>query len=82
MTRVVVGIVLLGVGLALFLGVVYGFDTVAVSMLFALLLLGGLAIAVARGKERGMTAPARCHSCGGLMSPNAPYCKHCGQPTG
>ena len=82
MTRIVVAIVLLGVGLALFLGVAYGFDTTAVSMLFVLVLLGGLAIAVARGKERGMTSPARCSSCGGLMSPNAPYCKHCGQPTG
>ena len=81
MTRVVVTIVLFGLGLALLLGVVYGFDAAAVSMLLALVLLGALAIAVARGKERGMTAPARCGSCGGLMSPNAPYCKHCGQPS-
>ena len=81
MTRFVVTIVGFGIGLALLLGFLYGFDSAAVSMLFALVALGALAIAVARGKERGMTAPATCGSCGGLMSPNAPYCKHCGQPT-
>ena len=81
MTRLVVIIVASGIALALVLGFLYRFDSAAVSMLFALVVLGALAIAVARGKERGMTAPATCASCGGLMSPNAPYCKHCGEPT-
>lgn len=80
MTRIVIGVVVTGLVMAVALGLEYGFDTAAVSMLFALVVLGALAIAVARGKERGLTAPARCGSCGGLLSPNAPYCKHCGQP--
>ncbi len=61
-------------------GFSYGFDGVAIGLFFGLAMLGGLAIAVARGKDKGMTAPAQCASCGGLISPNAPYCKHCGEP--
>lgn len=65
---------------ALFTGFNYGWDDVAIGLFFGLSVIGGLAIAVARGKDKGMTAPAQCTACGGLMSPNAPYCKHCGEP--
>ena len=80
MTRVVTIFVIVVVVNAVVLGYMYGFDPTATAILFALVVLGGLSIAVARGKDKGITAPATCASCDGLISPNAPYCKHCGAP--
>lgn len=77
-TRVVTFFVLMTLANAALLGAGYGFDDVAVALFFGLVVIGALAIAVARGRDKGLTAPATCASCGGLMSPNAPYCKHCG----
>jgi hypothetical protein len=80
MTRAVTIFVMVVLVNALILGYMYGFDSTAIAILCALVVVGGLAIAVARGRDKGLTAPATCASCGGLMSPNAPYCKHCGTP--
>lgn len=80
MTRVVTIFVIVVVVNALVLGYMYGFDSTAIAILFALVVVGALAIAVTRGKDKGLTAPATCASCEGLISPNAPYCKHCGAP--
>lgn len=29
----------------------------------------------------GRVQPGTCSECNGVISPNAPYCKHCGAPT-
>ena len=79
-TRVVAFFVISTLAFAALTGSSYGWDAIAIELFFGLAVIGALAIAVARGKDKGMTAPARCASCGGLMSPNAPYCKHCGEP--
>ena len=77
----VTGLVVAGVALAL----TYargGFDTRA-WVLFALLLFqGGLAIAAMWTSRRGKVGPRQCEACGGLVSRNAPYCKHCGARPG
>ena len=78
MTRAITTFVVVVLVNALVFGYMYGFDSTAIAILCALVVVGGLAVAVARGRDKGLTAPATCVSCGGLMSPNAPYCKHCG----
>lgn len=79
-TRVVATFVISILGFAAVTGFSYGFDDVAIGLFFGLVLIGSLAIAVARGQDKGIARPAQCGSCGGLLSPNAPYCKHCGEP--
>ena len=80
MTRAVTIFVMVVLVNAVVFGYMYGFDSTAIAILIALVSVGALAIAVARGKDKGLTAPATCASCDGLISPNAPYCKHCGAP--
>lgn len=80
MTKAVTGFVIIVLLIALLFGLNYGFDATALILFVALVAVGALAIAVARAKDEGMAAPAQCAACGGLMSPNAPYCKHCGEP--
>ncbi|MDQ3784948.1 MAG: hypothetical protein M3360_08750 [Actinomycetota bacterium] len=80
MTVWVTGVVVAGVGLALLVGVVRGFDAVSLTILVGIVALGTLAIAVARRAGMGTVGPGRCEACGGLISPNAPVCKHCGAP--
>ena len=65
---------------AVVLGLGVGFDAPALAILATMIALGVLAIVIARKSEGGAVGPATCSSCGGLMSPNAPYCKHCGKP--
>jgi predicted amidophosphoribosyltransferase len=43
-------------------------------------LLGLVVIAAAIKVRGGRISPGECPNCGGLISPNAPYCKHCGAP--
>lgn len=81
MTAWVTGIVAAGVTLVLLAGVTRGFDTASLSILAGIVVLGGLAIAVARRAGTGIVGPGRCDGCGGLISPNAPVCKHCGAAT-
>jgi hypothetical protein len=58
-------------------GLAGGFDVVSVIILVLIVGCGALAIAVVRKSGAGVR-PAQCASCGGLISPHAPYCKHCG----
>lgn len=81
MTGVVVVIVTVGIALAVGLGIAQGFDSTAVILLVFAVVFGLLAVAVSRKVGSGLVRPARCGECGGLISPNAPYCKHCGSPT-
>jgi hypothetical protein len=55
-----------------------GFDAVGLTLLVAIAALGALGVGAARRASRGTIAPARCRECDGVVSPNAPYCKHCG----
>lgn len=71
-------IVVAGLALALALGFSQGFDATSVTILVAIALVGALAIAAANRSSRGLAAPATCDECGGVISPNAPFCKHCG----
>jgi hypothetical protein len=78
-SRVVTILVAVGVIEAVVLGYTFGVDVAALSILGSLLAVGVLAIVVARKSEAGgVVGPVRCDECGGLISPNAPYCKHCG----
>lgn len=70
----------LGMALALMLAVDAGGDPVTLAILALVLATGALGIAVVRRSGSAAVGPARCFSCGGLISPNAPYCKHCGEP--
>ena len=73
--------ILVGVGIAgaVLLGLGLGFDSTSLVILGFIVLFGGLAIAIADKANRGAVHPATCPSCGGLISPNAPHCKHCGE---
>lgn len=81
MSRIVTLVVVIGLVEAVVLGYNFGFDVAAISILGSLLAVGALSIVVARKSEKGAVGvgPITCESCGGLISPNAPYCKHCGQ---
>lgn len=81
MTAWVTGIVVAGVSLAVLAGAGRGFDTVSLTILGGILALGALAIAVSRRAGTGAVGPGHCAHCGGLISPNAPMCKHCGAST-
>jgi hypothetical protein len=78
LTALVVGVVAAGVALAVALGVAAGFDLLAVVLLALIAVFGVLGVVVARRAQAGTVVPGRCSECGGLLSPNAPYCKHCG----
>ena len=78
MRAITVAIVLVGLAMALVLGLARGFDGRALAILGSMAAVGALAIAVAYRSQAGAMAPARCDECGGVISPNAPYCKHCG----
>jgi hypothetical protein len=82
MSRLVTIFVVLSLVEAVVLGIGVGFDVAAVAILITLVATGVLAIVIARKSEGDAIGPAVCPSCGGLMSPNAPYCKHCGEPVG
>ena len=79
MTIPTVVIVVAGVATTAALGLVAGFDA-GVTLIFGLVVaLGVLSVAVARKAGSGAITPARCPSCGGVVSANAPFCKHCGR---
>jgi hypothetical protein len=76
----VIAIVVAGLALAVLIGLSRGFDARAFVMLVLLFAFGAFALAVVGRSGSGEVGPARCPSCGGLVSPNAPRCKHCGAP--
>ncbi|MGH2787586.1 MAG: hypothetical protein ACRDJV_06705 [Actinomycetota bacterium] len=55
-----------------------GVDAAAAVLIALIAALGVMAVAVARKAGSGAVEPARCRKCGGLNSPTAPLCKHCG----
>lgn len=79
--RIVTIFVVISIVEAVLLGIGFGFDVAAISILLSMVALGILAIVIARKSQSGdAVGPATCEECGGLISPNAPYCKHCGHP--
>ncbi len=78
MKRAVSTLVVIGIALAFGFGLAGGFDVAAAIIFMLIVACGALAIAVTARSELGEVGPASCDSCGGLISPNAPYCKHCG----
>lgn len=78
MTAAVVVTVVTGVILSVMIGLKRGGFTAASLLLLGLVVgFGALAIIVARKSRSGLVEPRACPHCGGLISPNAPYCKHC-----
>ena len=82
MSAAVTVLVLVAIVFAVSIGVVAGLDLYAGVILGLILVFGALALAVARRSSVGAIGPSRCRQCGGVLSPNAPYCKHCGARTG
>jgi hypothetical protein len=79
-TFLAVAIIVAGVIVAFVLGIVAGFDAVGIVIFFMILLVGALGVAAVTRFRSGDIGPARCKECDGVISPNAPYCKHCGAP--
>jgi hypothetical protein len=80
MSGATIAIVVAGFVAVGFAAVTSGVDVTAIVILALIGVLGGLAVSVARKSRSGAVKPATCGACGGLNSPNAPYCKHCGAP--
>ena len=78
MTAVAIGIVVLGLTITSAVAVAVGLDMTSAVILLLIFAMGALAIAVAHKRDSGRVGPAECSSCGGVISPTAPYCKHCG----
>lgn len=76
----VVAIVVIGIAAAAAAGAATGFDAATAAILALIVATGMLAVAVAARSRTGTIRPARCDVCGGLISSNAPRCKHCGVP--
>ena len=71
-------LVVLGIALVVSVAFVAGADAATVFYLVPILGLGALALGVALKTRGGKVRPRECAECGGLVSPHAPYCKHCG----
>jgi uncharacterized protein YqgC (DUF456 family) len=81
MKLAITALVVIGIALSLYAGLHAGFDATSVALVALIAAVGILAVAVVRKWESGTIGPGKCASCGGLISPNAPLCKHCGGAT-
>jgi len=75
-------LVLVAVTFVVSVGIVAGLDFYAAVILGLIVAFGALALAIAKRSRSGTIGPARCFKCDGMVSPNAPYCKHCGARLG
>jgi hypothetical protein len=78
MSTLAVAIVVAGLVVAAALAIAVGLDATGTIILALILATGALALVVVRKARDGIVSPSQCPECGGLVSPNAPYCKHCG----
>lgn len=76
----VIGIVVAASAAVIALSIGEGVDAMGALILVLIALTGVVSIALVRKAARGSVAPAQCRRCGGLVSADAPYCKHCGAP--
>ncbi len=67
-----------GIVAAILLGIGMAFDVTALIILGGIVIVGVVGLGVVAKMRSGAVAPLECPECGGLLSPNAPYCKHCG----
>ena len=77
MNAAVIALVVVGIAFVLAVSTQVA-DAATLTIAGFVIATGALAIAVVRRSRSGTVAPATCRECGGLISPNAPYCKHCG----
>jgi len=82
MSAAVSVLVLVAVAFVVSVGIVAGLDAYAAVILGLILAFGAVALAVARRSRSGAIGPALCPGCDGVVSPNAPFCKHCGARLG
>lgn len=75
-----IAIVVVGIALVVSLAFAAGVDTASILYVAPVVLLGFVVIAAAAKMRAGRVRPYECTNCGGLISPNSPYCKHCGAP--
>ena len=77
-----IAIVIVAIGLAMVLSIVVAAGSGLTTLFYVapVVLLGVLVVAAAVKTRAGSVRPHECSNCGGLISPNAPYCKHCGAP--
>jgi hypothetical protein len=80
MTGAVTCFILVAVVVAAILGIAAGLDSVALILLAVICAFGALAIAITGRMRTGGIGPVTCAECGGAISSNAPYCKHCNAP--
>jgi hypothetical protein len=78
MSAAVTVLVFVATAFAISVGLVAGLDAYAALILGLIVVFGALALAIARRSRSGTIGPALCPNCDGVVSPNAPYCKHCG----
>ncbi|CAN5612061.1 hypothetical protein BH20ACT23_BH20ACT23_20180 [soil metagenome] len=78
MSAAVTIVVLVAIAFVVSVGLAAGLDVYAAVILGLILGFGTLALAIARRSRSGAVGPRRCRECDGVVSPNAPYCKHCG----
>lgn len=78
MTSFSVAVITLGLALAIGLGIQSGFTVISIVILVLMVAVALMAVAVIKKGRAGGVGPAHCEECGGVISPNAPYCKHCG----
>lgn len=73
-----IAVVVTGIALVVSVAFAAGRDAALVLYVAPVVLLGVIVIAAAVKMYKGRVGPSECERCGGLLSPNAPYCKHCG----
>ena len=78
MTKYVTAFFVVGLAAMVAGGVAWGFDATAFVLLALAVAVAVVGVAVARKFATGTVEPAQCSSCGGLIAPSSPYCKHCG----
>jgi hypothetical protein len=76
-TVAVSAFIVIAIAVAAIFGVAAGLDPLSLILLAVICCFGALSIAIARRMRRGAIGPVVCDECGGAISPNAPYCKHC-----
>jgi hypothetical protein len=73
-------LIVYGIVAAILLGIGMAFDVTALIILGGIVIVGAVGFGVVEKMRSGAVVPAQCPECGGLVSPNAPYCKHCSAP--
>jgi hypothetical protein len=80
MTTAVTGFIFVAIVVAAVFGIAAGLDPVALILFAVICAFGALSIAITRRMRSGRIGPVVCADCGGAISANAPYCKHCNAP--